>query len=43
MERTAMETKPARPYLPINGNGELQSDAERRILDIAIAALKKGL
>ena len=34
---------PARPYLPINGNGELQPDAERRILDIAIAALKKGL
>ena len=25
-----METKPARPYLPINGNGELQPDAERR-------------
>ncbi|WP_241033502.1 phage virion morphogenesis protein [Neisseria mucosa] len=34
---------PARPYLPINGNNELQPDAERRILDIAIAALKKGL
>ena len=25
-----METKLARPYLPINGNGELQPDAERR-------------
>ena len=34
---------PARPYLPINGNNQLQPDAERRILDIAIAALKKGL
>lgn len=34
---------PPRPYLPINGNNELQPDAERRILDIAIAALKKGL
>lgn len=33
---------PARPYLPINGNNQLQPDAERRILDIA-AALKKGL
>ena len=36
-------TLPARPYLPINGNNQLQPDAERRILDIAIAALKKGL
>jgi len=34
---------PARPYLPINGNNQLQPDTERRILDIAIAALKKGL
>lgn len=34
---------PARPYLPINGNNELQPGAERRIFDIAIAALKKGL
>ena len=34
---------PARPYLPINGNNQLQPDAERRILDIAITALKKGL
>ena len=34
---------PARPYLLINGNNQLQPDAERRILDIAIAALKKGL
>ena len=34
---------PARPYLPINGNNQLQPDAERRILDIAIAAFKKGL
>ena len=34
---------PARPYLPINGNNQPQPDAERRILDIAIAALKKGL
>ncbi|MFC2414824.1 phage virion morphogenesis protein [Neisseria elongata] len=34
---------PARPYLPINGNNQLQPDAERRILDIAITALKKEL
>lgn len=34
---------PARPYLPINGNGELQPGVKRRILDIAISALKKGL
>ena len=34
---------PARPYLPINGNNQPQPDAKRRILDIAIAALKKGL
>ena len=34
---------PARSYLPINGNNQPQPDAERRILDIAIGALKKGL
>ena len=34
---------PERPYLPINGNNQPQPDAKRRILDIAIAALKKGL
>ena len=34
---------PAHPYLPINGNNQLQPDAERRIPDIAITALKKGL
>ena len=33
----------ARPYLPINGAGELQSDGEERLLDIVILALKKGV
>lgn len=34
---------PARPYLPINGSGRLQSGAEKRLLDIALESLKKGL
>ncbi|UOO82811.1 phage virion morphogenesis protein [Uruburuella testudinis] len=36
-------TIPARPYLPINGSGALQSGADKRILDIAIESLKAGL
>lgn len=34
---------PARPYLPISSSGTIQSGAENRILDIALASLKKGL
>lgn len=33
----------ARPYLPINGDGELQSDGAERLLDVTIEALKKGV
>lgn len=33
----------ARPYLPINGDGELQSDGAERLLDVTISALKKGV
>ena len=33
----------ARPYLPINGDGELQSDGEERLLDVVLASLKKGV
>ena len=33
----------ARPYLPINGDGDLQSDGAERLLDITITALKKGV
>lgn len=33
----------ARPYLPIKGDGELQSDGEERLLDIVLLALKKGV
>ena len=33
----------ARPYLPINGKGKLQDDAEERLLDVVIAALKKDV
>ena len=36
-------TIPARPYLPINGGGQLQNGADKRILDIAIESLKAGL
>lgn len=36
-------TIPARPYLPINGNGALQSDGKSRILDVARDALAHGL
>lgn len=34
---------PARPYLPINGSGGLQTGAENRLLDVAIKALGSGL
>ena len=34
---------PARPYLPINGAGQLQKGAERSLLDIALKSLSKGL
>lgn len=34
---------PDRPYLPINGSGQLQPGAEKRLLDIALESLKKGL
>lgn len=34
---------PARPYLPIGKNRDLQKGADTRILEIAVAALKKGL
>ena len=36
-------TIPARPYLPINGSGQLQNGADQRIIDIAIESLKAGL
>lgn len=32
-----------RPYLPINGAGQLQKGAERSLLDIALKSLSKGL
>lgn len=34
---------PARPYLPINGSGQLQKGAEKKLIDIAIESLKSGL
>lgn len=36
-------TIPARPYLPINGSGQLQNGAEKKLIDIAIESLKAGL
>ncbi|SAY50891.1 phage virion morphogenesis protein [Neisseria weaveri] len=36
-------TIPARPYLPINGNSQLQNGAEKKLIDIAIESLKAGL
>ena len=34
---------PARPYLPINGSGNLQANAEKQILDIVKDALTRGI
>lgn len=34
---------PARPYLPIDGSGNLQADGEKRILDIVKEALARGV
>ncbi|STZ76067.1 phage virion morphogenesis protein [Bergeriella denitrificans] len=34
---------PARPYLPINGDGQLQTGAEQRLLDIALNSLSKDV
>lgn len=34
---------PARPYLPINGSGNLQADGGKQILDIVKEALARGL
>ena len=34
---------PARPYLPIRGDGKLQHGAEEAILDIALKSLAKGV
>ncbi|SSY80096.1 phage virion morphogenesis protein [Alysiella crassa] len=34
---------PARPYLPIDGSGNLQADGEKRILDIVKDALARGI
>ena len=36
-------TIPARPYLPINGSGQLQPGGEKRILDVVKDALVQGL
>lgn len=36
-------TIPARPYLPIDGSGKLQSDGEKRILDVVKDALARGM
>ena len=36
-------TIPARPYLPVNGAGQLQPGAERALLDIALKSLSKGI
>lgn len=34
---------PARPYLPIDGSGKLQSDGDKRILDVVKDALARGV
>lgn len=36
-------TIPARPYLPVNKDGNIQQGGEERLLQVAIDALKKGL
>lgn len=36
-------TLPARPYLPINGDGQLQNGAEQKLLQTALDALSAGV
>lgn len=36
-------TIPVRPYLPINGAGQLQPSGERRILDVVKDTLVQGI
>ena len=34
---------PARPFLPLDGNGRLQRGAEQRLMEVAIDALRRGM
>ena len=35
-------TLPARPFLPISPDGQLQSDGDRRLIEVALSALTSG-
>lgn len=35
-------TLPARPFLPISPDGQLQSDGDRRLMEVALSALTSG-
>ncbi len=41
--KTKKVTIPARPYLPINSEGKLQSGAQNRFIEIALEALSKNI
>ena len=34
---------PARPYLPLNADGQLQPGGENKLLQVALDALSKGV
>lgn len=35
-------TLPARPFLPVSPDGQLQSDGDRRLIEVALSALTSG-
>ncbi|WFF39582.1 phage virion morphogenesis protein [Moraxella nasibovis] len=41
--RVKSVTIPSRPFLPVSPSGQLQSGADKRLIDTALEALKKGL
>ena len=41
--RVKSVTLPSRPFLPVSPSGELQSGADRRLLDVALQALTQGV
>lgn len=40
--RVKSVTLPARPFLPISPDGQLQSDGDRRLMEVALSALTTG-
>lgn len=40
--RVKSVTLPARPFLPVSPDGQLQSDGDRRLMEVALSALTAG-